>query len=257
VITDPFFFLVAIPAVLIMGIAKGGMGGGLGVAAVPLMSLAIPPTQAAAIMLPILCVMDLFAVWGFRGQYDRNNLRILIPAAIVGIALGALTFRYLSEAHIKILVGLIAVVFTLNWLVRRFCCLESVAKSANPLVGRLYGALSGFTSFSVHAGGPPVDMYLLPQKMHKTQFVGTTVIFFTVVNYIKLVPYAWLGLLDASNLKTSLSLAVLAPIGIYLGITMHRRISENWFYILLYTLLLVTGIKLSVDGFTAVLSGTA
>jgi len=252
--TDPLFYLAVIPAVLIMGIAKGGMGGGLGVVSVPLMSLVMPPTQAAAILLPILCVMDLFALWGFRGLYDRNNLKTLLPAALFGILVGTVSFRYLEEAHIKLIVGFIAVVFTLNWLIKRLNGRTQPAKPARAWLGRLFGSVAGFTSFSVHAGGPPLDMYLLPQQLHKSVFVGTTVVFFTVVNYVKLIPYAWLGLFDTRNLTTSLGLIVLAPLGIWMGIYMHRRISEGWFYALCYGLLLVSGVKLSVDGMTALMS---
>lgn len=247
-IEDPLFYLVAVPAILIVGLSKGGMGGGLGVVAVPMMSLAIPPAQAAAILLPILCVMDLFALWGFRGVYDRTNLRILLPAALLGVATGALSYNALSEGDIKLMVGLTALLFAANWLIRQLGGLELKATSARPIAGRFFGALAGFTSFSVHAGGPPVDMYLLPQRMDKSLFVGTTVIFFTVVNYVKLVPYAWLGLLDTGNLSTSLGLMILAPIGIYLGIWMHRRVRESWFYLLCYGLLLVAGLKLSIEG---------
>jgi len=115
----------------------------------------------------------------------------------------------------------------------------------------VFGAISGFTSFSVHSGGPPLDMYLLPQRLPKGVFVGTTIIFFAVANYTKLIPYAWMGLLDTTNLMTSLSLIILAPIGVRLGMLLHHRLSDGWFYWLCYCLLLVAGIKLSVDGASA------
>ncbi len=252
-ITDPLFYLFAVPAILIVGLSKGGMGGGLGMVAVPMMSLSVPPAQAAAIMLPILCVMDLVGVWGFRGVYDRANLCILLPAALLGIGVGALSFEYLSEAHIKLLVGVLALVFTANGVIRRLGGRLLPARAPNPLVGRLLGGLAGFTSFSVHAGGPPLDMYLLPQRLDKSLFVGTTIIFFTVVNYAKLVPYAWLGLLDATNLSTSLVLVGLAPVGVYLGIYLHRRISDGWFYLFVYALLAVAGLKLAYEGLLGLL----
>ena len=250
-LTDPLFYLVAIPALLIMGISKGGLGGGLGIVSVPLMSLVIAPTQAAAIMLPILCVMDGFALWGFRGQYDKPNLRTILPAALLGIGVGAATYSYLSDSHIRLMVGLIALVFSLNWLYHRMRGNNPAAKAPHRIKGWIFGAISGFTSFSVHSGGPPLDMYLLPQRLPKGVFVGTTIIFFAVANYTKLIPYAWMGLLDTSNLMTSLSLIILAPIGVRLGMLLHHRLSDGWFYWLCYCLLLVAGIKLSVDGASA------
>ena len=252
-ITDPIFYLFAIPATLLYGLSKGGMGGGLGLVAVPMMALVISPSQAAAILLPILCVMDLFAVWGFRGIYDRANLRIILPAAMLGIGVGAATYRYLSDDHIKVFVGLIALVFALNWVLQQLRGRPPEAKPASKTWGWIYGSIAGLTSFSVHAGGPPINMYLLPQQMNKTVFVGTTVIFFTVVNYVKLIPYAWIGLLDSSNLMTSLALVVLAPIGVWLGMYMHHRINEGLFYWVCYVLLIAAGGKLMFDGLMGLL----
>ncbi|WP_417594599.1 sulfite exporter TauE/SafE family protein [Oceanospirillum sp.] len=243
-IDDPLFYLVAIPAVLIVGISKGGMGGGLGMVAVPIMSLAIPPFQAAAIMLPILCVMDLIGLWGFRGKYDKTNLRILLPAAVLGILLGALSFSYLTEQHIKLMIGLIATLFTLNYAWQKLHRKPEKVTQADAVKGSFWGALAGFTSFSVHAGGPPMNIYMLPQKLDKTLFVGTTVIFFAVVNFTKLIPYAWLGLFDSANLMTSLALLIFAPIGVYFGMYLHKRVSDFWFYMACYGLLFVTGVKL-------------
>jgi uncharacterized membrane protein YfcA len=253
-LTDPLFYLVAIPALLIMGISKGGLGGGLGIVSVPLMSLVIAPSQAAAIMLPILCVMDGFALWGFRGQYDKANLRTILPAALLGIGVGAATYSYLSDSHIRLMVGLIALVFSLNWLYHRWRGNALLAQPQNRVKGWILGAVSGFTSFSVHSGGPPLDMYLLPQRLPKGIFVGTTIIFFTVANYTKLIPYSLMGLLDTTNLMTSLSLIILAPIGVRLGMLLHHRMTDGWFYWLCYCLLLVAGIKLSWDGASALLA---
>ena len=142
-IDDPLFYLVAIPAVLIVGISKGGMGGGLGMVAVPILSLAIPPFQAAAIMLPILCVMDLIGLWGFRGHYDKTNLKIILPAAIVGILLGALSFSHLTENHIKLMIGLIATLFTLNYGYQKL----RKSNPSQPAKGKLLGNVGRLYQF--------------------------------------------------------------------------------------------------------------
>ncbi|MEH6651382.1 MAG: sulfite exporter TauE/SafE family protein [Motiliproteus sp.] len=246
-ITDPTFYLFAIPAILIVGISKGGLGGGLGLIAVPLMSMSISPFQAAAILLPILCVMDLVSIWGFRGRYDLRNLKILLPAAVLGIGLGALSFQYLSEAHIKLIIGTIALVFTLNFWLNKLRRRSPKKTEADPLKGSLWGTLAGFTSFSVHAGGPPMNIYLLPQQLDKTLFAGTTVIFFGVVNYVKLVPYSLMGMLDGSSLSTSLVLMIFAPVGVYSGMWMHKHINDIGFYLLCYGLLLLTSLKILTE----------
>ncbi len=246
-IIDPLFYLCAIPAVLIVGISKGGLGGGLGLVAVPLMAIAVSPFQAAAIMLPILCVMDLVSMWGFRGRYDSRNLKILLPAAVVGIGIGTLSFQLLSETHVKLIIGVVALLFTLNFWINKLRQRIPEKTQANPIKGGLWGMLAGFTSFSVHAGGPPMNIYLLPQQLDKTLFAGTTVIFFAVVNYVKLVPYAMLGLLDSSNLMTSLALVLFAPIGVYSGIWMHKHLNDTWFYLICYGVLLLTSIKILTE----------
>jgi uncharacterized membrane protein YfcA len=247
-ITDPLFFLVAVPAVLIFGIAKGGFGGGLGVVAVPLMALVISPVQAAAILLPILCLMDVFSVWAWRGKWSWPQLRFLIPAGLLGIAIGTALFGYMSVAVVRLILGTIVIVFATHWWIQRMRRKKEEKRPANPVIGVLAATTSGFTSFVAHSGGPPLNMYLLSQKMDKSVFVATSVVFFTMANYVKLVPYTWLGQFDTSNLTTSLILAPLAPIGVALGVWMHRNISDKVFFIVCYSVLFVVGLKLLYDG---------
>jgi len=237
--------MTAIPAVLLVGIAKGGLGGGLGIVGVPLMAMSISPLRAAAIMLPILILMDIHALWNFRNHGDWRNLKILLPAALLGILLGTFTFRYLSAPQIRILVGVIAISFVLHTYIKGQ---SSQSKQPNRITGYFWGTVAGFTSFGVHAGGPPVNVYLLPQKLDKTTFQATTVIFFAIVNLVKLLPYAWLGQLNLSNLLMALLLSPLAPIGISIGYYIHQRINEKLFFAVIYVSLVIVGMKLIFDG---------
>ncbi|WP_282608883.1 sulfite exporter TauE/SafE family protein [Pelagibius sp. Alg239-R121] len=251
-IEDPLFYLLAVPALLIMGISKGGFGGGLGVAAVPLLSLAISPVQAAAVMLPILCFMDLFGFWSFRGKWDKANTKIIICGAVVGIAIGTASFKYLDEHMIKVLISVVALGFSGNyWLRRR--SKDDEALTSSVLRGGFWSLIAGFTSFAAHAGGAPLNVYLLPLKLHKTVFQATTVIFFMVINYVKLIPYAWLGQLSSENLMTSLAILPLAIVGIVSGIWLHSRVPEKLFYSLCYGFLFLTGLKLLYDGVSGIL----
>jgi uncharacterized protein len=250
-ITDPWFYAAAVPAVLLFGVAKGGFGGGLGVLAVPLMALAVSPVQAAAVLLPILCLMDLVGLWAYRGKWLWPELHVLVPASMVGIGVGTLLFGLMSAATVRIVVGVVAIAFTLHFyyslLHKREAALPHFPKS----VGVAAGAAGGFTSFIAHSGGPPISMYLLRRPLDRTDFVATTVLLFAAINYVKLVPYAWLGQLSAGNLLTSLVLAPLAPVGVYTGVWLHRRVSDRFFFRLMYVLLLVVGCKLLYDGITA------
>jgi uncharacterized membrane protein YfcA len=249
-VSDPLFYVLAVPIVLLVGAGKGGFGGGIGLVAVPALSLVIPLAQAAGILLPVLCVMDLFALAAYRGQYSAVNLRRLLPPALVGIGMGGLAFGTLDERWLRIIVGAIAVAFALPWLVgvARRRGRAPAARPAGAWSGAFWGAAAGLTSTLAHAGGPPVAVYLLPQKLPPTLFVGTTVIFFMVVNYTKLIPYAWLGQLRTENLLTSLVLLPLAPLGIRLGRWLHDRLDDVLFYRVSYVLLLITGLKLVSEG---------
>lgn len=249
-ITDPVFYLCAIPAVLAFGMAKGGLGGSVSMLAVPLLALVVSPLQAAAILLPILVVMDVIAVWSFRGRWHRQNLRYTLPGALAGTAVAALTFDYIDENSIRLLIGIMALGFCLNyWLVERRNPRQT---RPDPLRGNIWGAVAGFTSFSIHQGGPPISVYLLPQQLEKTQLMATFALFFLVVNLAKLLPYTWLGLFNSSNLLTSLALMPLAPVGVRLGYWLLHRIDERWIYRLCYWFLFAMGIKLSADGLAGI-----
>jgi uncharacterized membrane protein YfcA len=245
-VADPLFYLLAVPVVLIVGISKGGFGGGVGMIAVPLLSLAVPLPRAAAVLLPILCVMDLFAVRAYRGELSRPDLHRLIPGAITGIGLGAFAFGVFEERWLRVTVGAIAVAFSADWALglSRSRGRPREARPPGAAAGTFWGLVAGFTSTLAHAGGPPVSLYLLPRRLHPTLYVGTTVVVFTIINYVKLIPYAWLGQLRADNLATSLVLLPLAPLGVRLGRWLHDRVDETGFYRIVYGLLLLTGLKL-------------
>ncbi|MEX0730213.1 MAG: sulfite exporter TauE/SafE family protein [Aquisalimonadaceae bacterium] len=246
-IENPLFYPAAVVAIILVGISKGGFGGGLAIMAVPIMALTIPPLQAAAIMLPILCIMDITGLHAYWKTWDTRNLRIMIPGGLAGIALAALTFHWVSEDMLRVLVGCIAVSFTMHYYMRARHG-HGPPADISVIRGGFWSAVSGFTSFAAHAGGPPATVYLLPQRLDKTLFAGTAVVFFTTVNYAKLVPYAWLGQFSAGNLLTALVLAPLAPVGIRLGIWLHHRVSQVWFYRICYTLLFFAGVRLLWQG---------
>ncbi len=244
-ITDPLFYFFAVPAILIFGIAKGGFGNAIGVVAVPLMALAVSPLQAAAILLPILCVMDVFAIRKFWRQWDVTNIVIMLPAGCVGVLVGSLTFSYLNEGHVRLLIGLLALIFALNFWLKSA---GSIQKEPDYIKGTFWSVIGGFTSFGIHSGGPPVNIYLLPQKLHPKVFMGTCAMFFWITNYVKLIPYFILGQLDSQNLQTSLVLLPLAPIGVGFGYYLHTRVSTKKFYNIFNLFLIITGCKLTYDG---------
>lgn len=245
-LTDAGFYLAAVPAVLVFGISKGGFGGGLGIAAVPLMALVVSPATAAGIMLPALILMDLIGVWAYRRRFDRRVVMAMLPGAMVGIGIAAVAFGYLNDDVVRVLLGLIATGFAADYFLRPKGA--KAARPHRPAPAAFWGGVAGFTSTVAHSGGPPANIYLLPLKLDKTAFVGTMIILFALINAAKVVPYALLGLFTPTNLLASLALAPVAAFGMLAGIWLHDKVNQVLFYRLCYLFVLLTGLKLVHDG---------
>jgi len=243
-ITDPFFYAVTIPAVLLLGVSKSGFGAGFGSLAVPMMALSVTVPQAAAILMPVLLLMDILGMAAFRKDFDLKLLKFLIPCGLVGIVIGALLFKALDARAVAGLVGF----FTLLFLAQRLLFPPQPDSAPPPRwLGAVLTATSGFTSFIAHAGGPPISAYVIPLRLSPIRFTATMAFFFFVINLAKWIPYAWLGLLDTRNMTTSLVLLPIAPIGVWVGVKLARRIQPVLFYRLLYLGMFLTGVKLVWD----------
>ena len=241
VITDPLFYVVAVIGVILLGLSKGGFFG-LGVMALPLMSLLVPPLQAAAILLPTVLAQDVLTIWTYRRDWSAWNLKIMIPGMAVGIALGTLVAASLSAAHIRLAIGLIAAAFVLrHWLGQRF---ERLAAHANTVTGIAFGALGGFTTLLANAGGPAWQMHLLPQQLDKLTYVGTLTMLFA-----RQQPHEDSGLCDARSADVGESrgrraLLPAAVISNYAGIWLVRRTPTELFFRIVYVLMFLIAIEL-------------
>lgn len=243
----PFYFLV-VPVVVIVGMSKGGFGGGLGLLAVPVLALVVDPRVAAAVLLPILCVMDAVGLWKFRGSWDVTSLKIIIPGAFLGTVVGAASFRLTNADMIRLFVGMLSIYFVIHYVWGLRALEKAVKRPPNRIKGTVCGAIAGFASYIAHAGGPPVAIFLVPLQLPKATFASTTILFFAIINFVKLIPYAWLGQINSTTLVTSIALLPLAPIGVLIGIYLHHRVSEKLFYRITCVFLLIAGIKLTVEG---------
>ncbi len=244
-ITDPLFYAVAVPAVVITGMAKSGFASGFGTLATPMLALAVPAPQAAAIMLPLLLVMDATGLQQLWRARDGALVRRLLPWGVLGIGIGTLLFGLLSARAVAGLLGAL----TLGFLVQRLMFpLRAEGHVAPPWVGRLCSTAAGFTSFVAHAGGPPLMAYVLPMRLAPVVASATMAVYFAVINLVKLVPYAVLGLFEWRNLATSLLLVPLAPLGVWIGVWLVKRVDPTWFYRLAYLGMAAAGFKLLWDG---------
>ena len=156
----------------------------------PLLALTMPPLQAAAILLPILLCQDAISVWVYRRQWSGWNLKVLLPGALVGVGIAWLFAAYVPNAYVEIAVGLTGVCFALyTW----FGKVPMHPHRPSVPVGMFWGSLAGFTSTIIQVGAPPYQIHILPQRLDKLTLIGTTIIFFALVNVMKLVPYFALG----------------------------------------------------------------
>jgi uncharacterized membrane protein YfcA len=241
VLHDPWFWAAAIPAVMMVGLSKGGLGP-LGALTVPLLSLVVPPVQAAGLTLPIFVLSDIVAVISYRRSFHLPTLKLMLPAAALGIGFGWLTASRVSDDAVRLIVGAISVLFAANWWLRMRHAPEPSRPSAPK--GALWGAVAGFTSFVSHSGGAPFQVYAVPLGFSPQVFVGTSTLFFAAVNAMKLVPYFFLGQLDASNLAAAALLAPVAVVCALVTVRLIRVIDPRRFYWAMYLMIFAAGVFL-------------
>lgn len=245
--TDLAFYFAAIPAVILIGLAKGGFAG-LGALGMPIMALGVAPVRGAAILLPILIVQDAIGVTAFRKTWDKRILIIMLPGAILGVGLGWLFATSVSADAVLAAVGAISILFGLYRLWAEWGGRIAAARNSPAWVGGLFGIATGFTSQIAHAGGPPYQMWVMPRGLPRDVFIGTTAIFFAALNWIKVPAYVALGQFTRGNLLATAVLLPLAILSSLAGIWLVRRVSAERFYTIVYVLMVVTGTKLLWDG---------
>lgn len=233
----PFAFLSA----YFVGLSKGGLPA-VSMLSVPLLSFWINPLTAAALLLPIFMVSDMFGIWLYRRIYSARNLAILIPSGLLGVFLGYLAAPYLSVALMNAAVGAIGVFYCLrSWFFAR--------QSDEPRPGKLgagifWGTLAGITSFVSHAGAPPFQVYVLPQKLAKLSFAGTATITFAMINFAKLPPYLALGQFENVDFRLVGALMVMALLGTWSGAKLTRILPEKTFFMTVQIALFALSIQL-------------
>ncbi len=236
-------YLFAAIGVFFFGIAKGGFAGPISMLAIPLMSLVMSPLKAAGILLPILVLMDIIAIFIFWKKWDVKILKIIIPASIIGIIFGTFTFQYTTENQIRLIVGIITILFVIISVVQK----NNLLLRPTKIKGYFWAGTSGYTSFLIHAGAPPMNFYMLPLKLDKITYIGTATYAYFIINLVKLIPYYYLNLLGPSNLRISFYLIPIAIISVGIGYYLQKIISEKIFFNIIYILLFISGLKLIYD----------
>jgi hypothetical protein len=239
------FWVAAVAASVLVGMSKGGLPV-VGMLGVPVLALVISPVTAAGLLLPVYVVSDLFGLYAYRHAFDRRVVAIVVSGAVVGIGIGWATAHIVSEAAVTLLVGAIGVGFALNYLLRRQD--GGPPKRAEVAPGLFWGAISGFTSFVSHSGAPPYQVYVLPLRLEKAVFAGTSTITFAIINAVKLIPYWALGQLSADNLRHAVLLFVPATLAVFGGVWLVKRVPARLFFLAVIWSLLAVSVKLLWDG---------
>lgn len=240
------FYAAAVPAVIFVGLSKGGFSG-LSLISLPLLALVLPPIRAAAIMLPILIVQDVVSVWAYRRDFDRRIVVILVSGATLGIGIATIFASRVSDAAVLLFVGAIGAGFVLySWLPR--AAHRDATQPARIMPGLFWGACCGFTSFLANAGGPPFQVYALPLRLKPQTYAGCQTMVFAVVNLIKLAAFFTLGQVSFENFSISATLFPVAIVATLAGVWLVRRVQTDAFYKIVYGLTLVIGLKLIWNG---------
>lgn len=249
-VLDAYFFAFAIPAVIFAGMSKGGFGSAAAFAATPFLALILTPGQAIGLMLPLLMVMDVTAIRVFWRKWDWKIASRLIAGSIPGIALGGVLYGIAPPDVFRFLIGVVAVGFVIYQGAKARGWIPEPTRKIGTAGGLFWGAMTGFTSFVSHAGGPPAAVYMLSQKMDKTTYQATSVLVFWAVNLLKFIPYFFLGIFSADTFKADVMLIPAAIAGVLIGAYLHHKMSDRFFFALTYVFLLVTGTKLIWDALT-------
>lgn len=242
---DPGLLLAAELAAVFVGMSKGGLPV-MGMLGVPVLSLAMSPVTAAALLLPIYIVSDVVGLYLYRREFSGRNLKILLPFALIGVAIGWATASIISERWVTLLIGLLSLAFCIDsWLKRKRTL---PPRPADIPRGAFWGTIAGFTSFISHSGGPPYQMYVLPQKLPKMVFAGTSTILFAIINWAKLLPYWALGEFSTDNMEVAALLVPVALISTYAGYRLTRILPEDLFFRIILGALFLISLELIYKG---------
>lgn len=252
-ISDPLFFLVGLPTVFVMAVSKGAFGGGLAIIGVPLLSLVMSPIEAAIVCAPLVSFMDIFALKSFGPKtWSKPDLTWLVPGLLAGIAVGYAFFALVDVRFVALGIGLITVAFAADYFLRTMHKPQS-EKPVSPALGLIAGTASGFTTFVAHAGGPPTQMYLLRRGLSKTVYAGTNLALFTLGNFVKLFPYAFLAWAAPQTMLWAALLAPAVPIGVWAGKWLHDRLEQQRLFFWCYVLLTLAAAKLLYDALRGII----
>lgn len=246
--SSPLFYPMMALAVIILGLSKGGFAG-VGMISTPLLALVVGPIEAAGLIFPILIVQDCVALWAYKHQWNTAIIRTMIPGAALGIALAYQVASTVSSAIVQVMLGVISLLFSLQRLIFHFQADDlGSGAAANKTLGVVSGFASGFTSTIAHAGPPPFQFYVLPQRLKRDEYIGTSIIFFAAVNFMKIPAFMALGQVNSHHLATAGVFIPLAILSSWAGVRLVKRFDPEQFNLIIVVLLALISLALIYEG---------
>lgn len=233
---------LGLAALVLGGFAKGVLGVGLPMVALPLLSTFMPIRDAVAVLyFPILATNVYQLV---QGGYMMVALRRFWPLLLVlclCVWLGAASLVALDARVISVLLGIAVALFAALSLVRP--SFRIGPRWELPL-GLLAGAAGGFFGGLALIGGPPVIMYFVALHLKKDAFIGCI----SLVYLLTLVPagfsYVALGVLETGHILPGLATFVPVFAGLAAGQWLRGRIDQDRFRKILLGAMIVIGLNL-------------
>jgi uncharacterized membrane protein YfcA len=256
------YVFVTLIAFLITGVSKGGFGG-VGILSIPLMMMVVPDSGfVLGMWLPLLILCDIFTIRSFPKAWELRPILLLAPWMVIGVVLGRILMGHVDSRHVKLFVGGLSLVFVLLEIVRLLIVRRMASATERPpwrpslWTAAPFGLLAGVSTMIAHSAGAITTIYLLTQRLDKATFVGTSGRFYFVFNTLK-VPFFMtltyvngasetMTYISGESLLKSLWLVPLAPLGVWGGAWLNRRISTETFNKAIYVLLAISGLYLIV-----------
>ena len=238
---DFWQWVLAGVAALIVGISKSGIGG-LGVLAVVIFALIMPAKQATGAVLPLRCFGDLVASATYGRHANWTLVWRLMPWTAAGVVLGWLAFDHLDDREARGLIGGIVLALVAMQIIRRKLVGHEAEHGA--WFAPTIGVLAGFTTLVANAAGPLMVVYLLAMRLPKLDWVGTSAVFFLLLNLFKVPFMIDLGLIHATSFAFNLWLAPIVLGGAWFGRKLVLKIDQRAFENLALALSLIASLNL-------------
>jgi uncharacterized membrane protein YfcA len=235
--------LLAFLGVFLIGLSKAGFATGLGMLSTPLVAQALPARTAIGVVLPLLCLADVFTLAVYWRRWDTRLVLWPLVGTAIGIGLATAFVTAISDGALRRSIGAIGLLLTLLLVVRNRFHPHAVYRPA-PWQAVLVGIAAGASSTIAHAAGPILALYLLAQRLEKTSFVATSGLFFTVNNLLKVPPYVATGLIDGATLALAARYVPAVPLGIAAGWWANRHIPQRHFDAIVAGLMILTSLHL-------------